>query len=77
VWIATWYLSALFALFSERLALSLLAKRWITSAAAPLDRRRTSIPRKRWARTGRATPCCEMPQANADAHAQSIKEKIA
>lgn len=29
VWIATWYLSALFALFSERLALSLLAKRWI------------------------------------------------
>jgi Undecaprenyl-phosphate glucose phosphotransferase len=29
VWIATWYLSALLALFSERLALSLLAKRWI------------------------------------------------
>ncbi|MEX1060868.1 MAG: undecaprenyl-phosphate glucose phosphotransferase, partial [Methyloceanibacter sp.] len=29
VWIATWYASALLALFSERLALSLLVKRWI------------------------------------------------
>ena len=29
VWIASWYASALLALFGERLALSLLAKRWI------------------------------------------------
>ena len=29
VWIATWYASALLALFGERLALSLLVKRWI------------------------------------------------
>ncbi len=29
VWIASWYVSGLIALFGERLALSLLAKRWI------------------------------------------------